>query len=496
MNQSGQSNRRQFLILSAGAAGGALAQSTSKEAGAGIEPVTLKEAHIGTPEIDLRIMNQFGEQPQETQDFYLACREALTGDNPEEEVAEICRKAGRLTLGGPMLGNPTPTSVSVWMHLPEPAEVEVHITKEQSNQSKTFSAKKGERIISVPCPGLEADTSYTYQVIDSEKRLLGEGTFTTAPEKLSKRPFRISFGADFHKMGMYRPELLELVRKRGSRAMFLIGDSAVDGRKENYGLIGSDYLLRNLSPPIQDLVAHTPTSATWDDHDYWGNDTSGTHNRNNRPIDVAGLRQCWKSHWNNPEREVERAGIYFECQLGPVTYLALDTRSCRVNKERGKLNSFLGAEQMAWLKERLTAATSPFILISSGTMWSDEISDGKDSWGTWDQEGREEIFQLIDAKEESQVMLLSGDRHGARGFAIPRPDGKKIHEFEVGTLGGCPGPAPFGKDKTNQVFGHPSRTWAVGEFVFDLAEGEPRATFSLHNESGKRLERLILGKKS
>lgn len=487
-----KTKRRDFLVLATGAAGSAIAKPSQKGAA---DPafVSLSEAHKGTVEIDLRIMNQFGEQPKEVQDFYVACREAMTGKDAEAKVAQVCREYERPILGGPLLGDLGTTKVSVWMHLPEPAALRVVVTKKSGGEKMTFRSEKGELMFSVPCRGLTPDAEYTYQVFDESEQVLGEGSFATMPAELSEKAFRISFGADFHKIGMYRPELLEQVRKRGSRAMLLIGDSAVDGRKDHYGLIESDYLLRNLSPPIQELVRNVPTSATWDDHDYWGNDTSGTQTNSKKPIDVVGLRAAWRSHWNNPEREVEREGIYFESHFGPVHYLALDTRSCRVNEERGQLNSFLGAEQMAWLKARIQESTASFIVISGGTMWSDYISDGKDTWGTWDREGREEIFKVIDEKKGVQVMLLSGDRHGTRAFAIPRPNGKPIHEFEVGTLGGCPGPEAHGKDQSAQLFGYPGRTWAIGEFAFDLQGGLPRVTFSLFNEKQQLLETVVLG---
>ena len=156
-----------------------------------------------------------------------------------------------------------------------PFRLKLSSRKNEGNEKLTFETKGDARIFSVPCQGLSPDTSYRYQVLDGDGRVLGEGRFTTVPEKLSETPFRISFGADFHKVGMYRPELMALVRKRGSRAMLLYGDLAVDGRKDDFGLIDTDYLLRDLSPPIQQLVANVPTSATWDDHDYWGNDISG-----------------------------------------------------------------------------------------------------------------------------------------------------------------------------------------------------------------------------
>ena len=237
-------------------------------------------------------------------------------------------------------------------------------------------------------------------------------------------------------------------------------------------------------------MANVPVYATWDDHDYWGNDTSGTLTNNKKPIDVEGLRKSWKRHWNNPQRDVDREGIYFETQIGPVHYIALDTRSCRLNEQRGKLNCFLGPEQMRWLKDQISNSTARFIIISSGTMWTDHISKGKDSWGTWDIEGREAIFNEIDQKKDAAVMLLSGDRHGARGFTIPRPNGKTIYEFEVGTLGGVPGPSAFANDCDVQLFGLPSRSWAFGEFTFKKRSSGLEAVFRLINEKGEVFKQL------
>jgi alkaline phosphatase D len=487
-------DRRGFLVSATMMTAGLVARAVfaaSKESDEDTRIVSLKDAHKGTLEIDLRIMNQYETQTQEMQDFYTACRAALTGSNPEAALAEVCQRSNHWKLGGPMLGDVRASSVSVWMHLPESLRVDVVVTPKAGGAAKTFTSGGAGRILSVRCDGLTPDTQYTYVVTDSKGRELGRGGFATVPAELSEKPFQITFGTCFHKVGLYRPELMKLIQERGSRAMLVLGDSAVDGRQNDYGLINADYLLRNLSLPWQRMTANVPVFTAWDDHDYWGDDASGT-SKNNKMIDVDGLRKCWKLQWNNPDREVDRKGIYFQTQIGPVQFIALDTRSCRVNEQRGKLNSFLGEEQMAWLKQQINESTSPYILLSGGTMWSDYISDGKDSWGTWDREGREEIFKLIDAKKGSQVILLSGDRHGARGFAIPRPDGKKIYELEVATLGGVPGPGPFGKDRTGQLFGRPSGSWSFGELSFRKVGGAPQATFRLVNESGEELETIVL----
>ena len=485
--------RRQFLASTAVGIGvaatnplqAALLQEANED-----KYVSLKDAHKGTLEIDLRIMNQLPDIPQEVVDFYVACREALTGKDADNQIAKVCEKHNVKKLGGPMLGDLTSSSVSVWMHLPT-KEI-VHVALVASNGKKTEFNSEASTNPVVHCKDLQPDTAYNYVVSNTTGEKIGEGKFTTVPAELSEQPFRLAFGADFHKIGMYRTELLELIQQRGARSMFLIGDSAVDGRKNDLSLIKTDYLLRNLSPPIQQLTANIPTSATWDDHDYWGDDVSGTVGHRKRPVEVDNLRTMWKMQWNNPQRDLDRAGIYFETTLGPVHYIALDTRSCRVNDARGELNSFLGAEQMDWLKQTLEASTSPFILISGGTMWTDYISKAKDTWGTWDIKGREKIFSWIDAKQDSQALLLSGDRHGARGFKIDRPNGKTIYEFEIGTLGGCPGPDPFGEDRSQQLFGLKSRSWAFGELTFVSKDEKPQVVFRLIDVDGKTVEEVTV----
>ncbi len=483
--------RREFITLAACGVGGALVARAAEPKPSRI--VSLRDAHIGTLEIDLRIMNQYKTQPQGLLDFYVACREALTGENPESDLAAVCRKFGRKKLGGPMLGDLKPESVALWMHLPEPDRIKVVVTPEGGGKSRRFKSNGKERIFSVRCKRLSPDTTYAYKVTNSKNEDLGEGRFVTPLVELSEKPFKIAFGTCYHKVGMYRPELMKSIRERDNRAMLILGDSAVDGRRARYGLVNSDYMLRNLSTPWQQMTANVPVSATWDDHDYWGDDTGGRTDRQGRPIDVDGIRQSWRSQWNNPQRDSERDGIYFHTNIGPVHYIALDTRSCRVNEQRGKLNSFLGLEQMDWLKQQIKESTSPFILISGGTMWSDNISAGKDSWGTWDTEGREEVFRMIDEKKDSKVILLSGDRHGARGLAIPRPNGGKIHEFEVACMGGVPGPKGYGKNPEDQLFGYPGRTWAFGEFTFKLNKGTPEAIFHLIGEKGEEMETVVLG---
>jgi alkaline phosphatase D len=124
-------------------------------------------------------------------------------------------------------------------------------------------------------------------------------------------------------------------------------------------------------------------------------------------------------------------------------------------------------------------------------MWSDYISNGKDSWGVFDPAGREELFSFIEENRIPGVLLISSDRHGARGFRIPRPSGYCFHEFEIGTLGGMTGPGAMAKDASTQLFGR-TDIKAFGELEFNTKLADPQVTFRLVDEKGHVLEQVSL----
>ncbi|MBK1855417.1 alkaline phosphatase D family protein [Verrucomicrobiaceae bacterium 5K15] len=449
--------------------------------------VSLREAHDGRTVIDLKILNQFEDQPKEVQAFYTEARAAILAEDADQ-LAKVCQKYGHAIIGSPMLGTISDSGVSIKVHSPVPTGLKVVLSASGSQQEFVQDDKK--RINTVACSGLKADTAYSYEIFNDQGVSLGSGKFTTAPAAGSAASYKIAIGADFHKIGLHRPELLDMVRQRGNRAMVLLGDLAVDGRK-TIPTRNIDYLLRDVSPVWQRLAANVPTYTSWDDHDYFGNDTSGDyHAKSSTPIPVKAMRKNWKRMWNNPESDIPREGIYFQTVIGDTQLIMLDTRSCRSHEKQGQLYSFLGKDQTDWLKKTLKESQSPVILISSGTMWSDYISQGKDSWGTWDREGREEIYQLIDGLEDKKVLLFSGDRHGAHAFRIKRPNGKDLIEFGVGALGGVPG-GGVAKDRSTQLFAYRGvGFWALGELEFRVENGQHKVTFRLIDPEGKILEKV------
>jgi alkaline phosphatase D len=457
--------------------------------------VSLNQAHKGSLEIDTLLLDSYGRLPEERRTFYLRAREILV-DSPaatpaDPKIVEAARQAGLPLISGPMLGDVSANGMTVWFRPVHAETLAVQVTAKAGNEKKDLRVdvtRPGE-VVRVRLTGLPTNTPHTYRIINRSGDILGEGSFRTAPGPNTKESIRIAFGSCFHKIGVHNPNLMRLITKRGNQAMLLLGDLAVDDREAKTNLHYADYLLRDVSDSWRTFSANIPVYAAWDDHDYLNNDKSGLQKGQITDQQRNALRRLWQENWNNPPTTVEDRGIYFNTIIGDVEIIMLDTRSCRIWQTRAQRGSYLGDAQMQWLRNTLKASKARFIILTSGTMWSDFMSKAKDSWGTWDIPEREEIYNFIEENQIGGVLLLSGDRHGARGFRIERPSGFTLHEFEAATLGGVPGPGAFAPDKSPQFFGYGGGLIAFGEFTFDMGKPDPEVTFRLINEEEKELEK-------
>lgn len=457
--------------------------------------VTLPQAHKGDLETDTRLLDSYGRPPEAWRDFYLKARQVLAEDSgatpTDPRIVRAAVAAGLPLMSGPMLGDVSQSGVTLWFRPVRAGRLVVKVAADGGKQAKEFrvEAEQAGAATRVRLDGLRAGTRYTYRIMNGAGDDLGGGDFRTVPGPDSKEPLRIAFGSCFHKIGVHNPNLMRQIAERGNHAMLLLGDLAVDDREAKWNLHYADYLLRDVSEPWRKFSRDIPLYASWDDHDYLNNDKSGLQKGQIGEEERDALRLLWQENWNNPPMPVAGRGIYFNTVIGEVEIIMLDTRSCREWDKRGRDGSYLGEAQMRWLFETLKASKARFILISSGTMWSDFVSNGKDSWGNWDIPGRERIFDFIEQNRIGGVFLLSGDRHGARGFRIERPSGFTLHEFEAATLGGVPGPPAMAPDRAAQIFGYGGGRIAFGEFSFETGKPDPEVTFRLIDEQGRELEK-------
>lgn len=457
----------------------------------------------GDRQSNLKLLNLWGERPVAVQRLYEEAYKILAA-KPGASFADLAADAGIQRLaaeasithfGGPMLGSLRPDGASVWLRTLRPARVEVRV--QVDGQEKIFgpveSTARTDLSAVVPVTGLKPAGRYPYRVFVDGKPITMPATAVIVTPQADQA--RIAFGSCFHRWGLGNQNQSAQIRNRGATAFLTIGDIAVQDRNANLGMHRADYLLRDFFPAWQDLAAAVPIYATWDDHDYFRNDGWGLP-KGSTDADRRGVWDVFRYAWNNPSYGFndERRGIFLRTRIGPADIILVDHRYFRTPRsdDAAASGNFLGPEQMQWLEAELLDCRGPFIILSCGTMWGDSVSDGKDSWGKFDPAGREQIFQLIEKHRIPGVLLISGDRHGARVFRIPRAGGFSFYEFEPASLGGRgDGPAATNANWKDQVFGVVGK-YAFGEFTFDAARPDPEVVFRLIDDDGATLHELKL----
>ena len=448
----------------------------------------------------LYLLNMWGEQPVSKKEVLTLAYEILAKDKNctyadlarNTEFQELCRKHNIVHLGGPMLGNVTRDGAKVWVRTVKPSKVEVRVKSDL--QELVFgpvnSTLESDLTAVVPVSGLKSGTSYPYSVYIDGVEAVNSNKFvlTTLPESENIPDFRIAVGTCFHRWGLGNHDQAKQIVSEKPMAMLLGGDIAAQDRENHTGLHRVDYLLRDMMPAWQHLSGTVPVYATWDDHDYFNNDKSGIPEGFN-DADRQAVCKVFRQAWNNPSYGIEEVnkGLFFRTRIGPADVIMLDGRFFRA----GVKGSFLGDEQTKWLEKQLLDCKGPFIILSCGTMWSDYVSKGKDSWGVNDPEGRERLFSFIEKNRIGGVILISGDRHGARGFRIPRPSGFSFYEFESASLGGRSGPEVTNPAWDTQLYGF-SGIYAFGEFSFNTTMSDPEVTFRLIKDDGTVLHKIRL----
>jgi len=487
-------NRRDFL-RTVGLAGAATVWGGGPKASYGF-----MGTNDGSLEGNLTLLNLWEKKSEGVNKLYSAVYNALA-TGPDASFAAVagdaatqalCKKQGVLHLGGPMLGCLAADGAKVWLRTARPAGVEIRLNVD--GKEKRFgpvrSTLASDLTAIIPVTGLKNGTTTPYRVfVDGQALSIPANAAITTPPVEKTTRTRIAFGTCPHRWGLGNAKQSNQILKRQPAAILMYGDVAVQDRKNDFGMCRADYALRDFHPAWRNLVSAVPVYASWDDHDYFANDKWGIP-KGYADKDRRGVRKVFRQSWNNPYYGLgdKGGGIFQHTRIGPCDIIMTDNRYFR---EKGVRHGFLGAAQMDWLKKRLLACKGPFIIVSCGTMWSDYVSRGKDSWGKYDVEGREEIFSLIEDNKIGGVLLISGDRHGARGFRIPRASGFEFYEFEPASLGGRTGPPPTSAKWTTQLYGL-SNKFAFGEFTFDTSTTDPTVTYRLIEDSGAVLYKLKL----
>jgi phosphodiesterase/alkaline phosphatase D-like protein len=324
-----------------------------------------------------------------------------------------------------------PLGTSTWS---DPVEVSTDATRDY-----TGIVKLGTDPMDPPDPNnppLSPDTTYEYiATVYGQDQRDCPATFKTLPPKDEPGTFTFTVAADF-KAEQKPYENFRHMRHDAPDFTLLLGDyfytnlpSGDDPNWLNYrNGVWADDSFRAYSQRF-------PSFATWDDHDFGGNNYAGgqgttryVRSRNGFD-DYLGLLNpdplCLDDtpaaslHNNTPGELHQWHKLYYSFQVGQAEFFMLDTRSYRSTAARTMLGDEQEAAIIQWLDDSMMHQNTKFRFMISSGMWSAFV-DG-DGWqnfggptaGPEVRKQRERIFRHIVDKQIPGVVLLSGDVHWA-----------------------------------------------------------------------------------
>ena len=318
---------------------------------------------------------------------------------------------------GPMIGAPEPDGGRVWARTDATRLVGLRVaeTSDLTNAAVVdwaWTTPSTDYAATLSVGNLAPDTLYWYG-IEVDGALKGSAReLMTAPAPGASQTLRFAFGSCSKDDD--QPIFATIAAEDPDLFLF-----AGDNHYANTAVVDAlrwYYRWALAIPERAALLATTPTTATWDDHDYTGNNTDATS-----PGRTDALR-VFEEYWANPSAGTEAIpGVFFTQSHGDVDFFMLDDRY-----HRGLDDSILGGPQQQWLLDALSASTATFKFLVSGSQWT---ADGSgDSWASFVTQ-RDVIFDHIRDAQINGVVLMSGDVHrsefrvieraGAAGYDLP-----------------------------------------------------------------------------
>lgn len=221
-------------------------------------------------------------------------------------------------------------------------------------------------------------------------------------------------------------------------------------------------------PTFQNLKAHVPLIATWDDHDFGQNDGGKQY-----PFKKQ-TKKIFLNFFNEPDSSErwKHDGIYtsyiYEFNGKKLQIILLDNRTFRDNLKTYKgekkndnrytykldysphndtNKTMLGKVQWAWLEQELMKPAD-IRLIGTGSQFGIEFN-GYEAWANFPHE-QQKMIDLIKKTRASGVLFLTGDVHYAEISRLIYPDLYPIYDV---TASGLSSKWDFATPNKNRVDG-------------------------------------------
>lgn len=257
--------------------------------------------------------------------------------------------------------------------------------------------------------GLTAGTAYFYRVaLTNASSVESLDTWSTVGEfktdSVGASNFSIAFASCTNSTDS--ASMSAIAGKKPDLFLHLGDEWYADGSGSNLANFRLQMGNKKVAPNHKLVYRTSGASFTPSDHD-------GMNNNSN----YGAATTAWPL-WNQVYREMNpttglpgSTGVYRSFKRGRVRILRIDRRSFadHYNDVDDATKTCLGATQKQWLKDQITAATEPVILIQNADPWIIATTPNDDGWGGYITE-RDELAAFFLASGKN-IAMLGGDMH-------------------------------------------------------------------------------------
>lgn len=334
---------------------------------------------------------------------------------------------------GPMVGHVSETTAKIWYRPAKPGKYQLQI-RESGDDAKPQTLEAEATAANDLCliwdvADLKPAVRYEYAIIGAATSGQAQDYYlVTAPAADSRRKTCLAFGSC---ADIVASSLWTQMEERGAQGLVLLGDTPyIDSTQLETARTKQRKFLQ--VPELAAIIRHTPVWATWDDHDFAGNDADG------RVQGKENTRRAFLEYHANADQGQNDQGIYTSFRYGAIEVFLLDTRwfsRTEPSPVAPDQPTLLGKRQWEWLKAGLAQSTAPFKIIACGMIWDDKENTESDDWGTYVYE-RDALFDFIGQQRITGVVLIGGDIHCSRllRYKTTGQTGYPIHQLIVSPI--------------------------------------------------------------
>lgn len=309
-----------------------------------------------------------------------------------------------------------------------------------------WSNKGKDAPVKITFEGLDMATTYNYEIWLNGKRqnFLYPTQFTTRTLWEWRNPapdfsFLMGSCAYINDSIYDRPgkpygrttEIFETMAKTPSDFMLWLGDNVYLREVDYSSVWGINYRYRhNMAiPQLQAFWASRPHFAIWDDHDFGPNDSNLSYEFK------ATSLETFSNYWGNRTYgEPNNKGAYGQFTWSDCAFFLIDDRYHRASEKllfTDPQKTYLGSQQLNWLKNALLTSKASFKFIATGSQALNPLNKFE-CWAQYPE--LNELLNFITAQKITGVVFLSGDRHFTEIIKIDQPNAYPLYDITSSPL--------------------------------------------------------------